>query len=331
MKRIVFAVMACAACGGAAAASGDHGAIIVPQQPPQPTATASSSSSSSADAAVAIAVAAKPFECKTGQRFETTARSFCAYTEALPWDAAEQRCVENGGHLATIDSDTVNGALRSVLGSPVGLPRAAWIGLEMKKSGAKKEWRWSNGAALTAPAWSSGEPNDFYGDGSEACAEWLVADGKWNDTRCSLRVPFLCQMGKTPLACTTGNAASLLDGKYCLARTGYTFADAKKQCAQMGGSLAGPITESDNETLRKAVAARFSATRFWIGLSDADEEGHWKWSSGAPFAFEAWGRGEPNDYQKEDCVEVQADTWTWNDFDCSAARAFVCEGAPKKK
>ena len=186
--------------------------------------------------------------------------------------SARRASGSNGGHLATIESDTVSGALRSVLGSPAGLPRAAWIGLEMKKSGAKKEWRWSNGAALTAPAWSSGEPNDFYGDGSEACAEWLVADGKWNDTRCTLRVPFLCQMGKTPLSCATGNYASLLDGKYCLAKAGYTFADAKKQCAQMGGSLAGPISESENEVLRKALASRFSATRFWIGLSDVAEE-----------------------------------------------------------
>ena len=329
MKRIVFAVMACAACGGAAAAGGDPGAIIVPQQPPQPTATIATSS---VDAAAPVVIASKPFECKTGQRFETTARSYCAYSEALPWDAAEHRCVENGGHLATIESDTVSGALRSVLGSPAGLPRAAWIGLEMKKSGAKKEWRWSNGAALTAPAWSSGEPNDFYGDGSEACAEWLVADGKWNDTRCTLRVPFLCQMGKTPLSCATGNYASLLDGKYCLAKAGYTFADAKKQCAQMGGSLAGPISESENEVLRKALASRFSATRFWIGLSDVAEEGHWTWSSGATAGdFEAWDRGEPNDHQNEDCVEVHADTWSWNDFDCGAAKPFVCEGPSKKK
>lgn len=327
MKRIVFAVMACAACGGAAAASGDPGAIIVPQQPPQPTATVASTAGGTAP----IAAAQRLFECKAGQRFETTARSYCAYSEALPWDAAEHRCVENGGHLATIESDTVSAALRSVLGSPVGLPRAAWIGLEMKKTGAKKEWRWSNGTALTAPSWSGGEPNDFYGDGSEACAEWLVSDGKWNDTRCNLSISFLCQMGKAPLSCSSGNYTTLLDGKYCLAKAGSPFAEAKKHCAQMGGSLAGPISESENEILRKAVAARFSAPRFWVGLSDLAEEGNWSWTSGAPVDFEAWGSGEPNDYEKEDCVEVHADTWTWNDFDCGAAKAFVCEGPPKKK
>jgi hypothetical protein len=328
MKRFVVFV-ACAACGGGAAANGETAPIIVPSQPPQPSATSVAATNANADASAPVAQ--KAFECKTGQRFESAARAFCAYTEALPWDAAEHRCVENGGHLATIESQPALNAMRSVLGSPVALPRAAWIGVEMKKTGAKKEWRWSNGAAMTAPAWSAGEPNDFYGDGTEACGEWLVSDGKWNDTRCNLALPFLCQMGKAPLSCSPSLYTTLLDGKYCLAKNATTHADAKKQCAaQSGAALAGPISESENEVLRKAIAARFSAPRFWIGLNDIAEEGTWRWASGASFDFDAWHGGEPNDHLKEDCVEVYADTWTWNDFDCAAAKPFVCE-SPKRK
>jgi hypothetical protein len=328
MKRFVLAFMACAACGGAAAASGEVMPIVVPSQPPQPTATAVAPATT-ADASAPIA-AAKPFECKTGQRFETTMRSYCAYADALPWAAAERRCVENGGHLATLDSPTTSDALKSVLGSPQAIPRAAWIGVEMKKVGAKKEWRWSNGAAVTAPAWSNGEPNDFYGDGSEACGEWLVTDGRWNDTRCNLALPFLCQMTTKALTCS-GDFVTLLDGKYCLVRSEQTHANAKRNCAAWGGALAGPMSEAEQDLLRKTLAARFTPRRFWIGLNDIAEESSFVWTSGASFAFDVWQPGEPNDYQKEDCVEVNADTWTWNDFDCEAPKASVCEGPPKKR
>jgi hypothetical protein len=329
MKRLGFAFMACAACGGAAAASGETTPIIVPSQPPQPTAT-SATSPANVDASARTVAQVKPFECKTGQRFETTTRTYCAYADALPWDAAEHRCVENGGHLATLDSAAVNDGLHSVLGSPQAIPRAAWIGLEMKKAGAKKEWRWSNGAAVTAPAWSNGEPNDFYGDGTEACGEWLVTDGRWNDTRCNLVLPFLCQMTTKPLTCS-GDFRTLLDGKYCLVHSGQTHANAKRNCTSFGGALAGPLSEAEQDVLRKTLAARFAPRRFWIGLNDIAEEGSWRWSSGAPLSFDAWEPGEPNDYQKEDCVEVYAETFTWNDFDCSAPKASVCESPPKKR
>lgn len=269
----------------------------------------------------------KAFACTSGQRFETTTRTYCAYADALPWDAAEHRCVENGGHLATLDSPAAAQALRSVLGSPAAIPRALWIGLELKKTGTKKEWRWGNGAPVTAPAWSAGEPNDFYGDGTEACAEWLVFDAKWNDTRCGLRLPALCELRKNTSACT---GTSVLEGKYCIEPLSRTHAEAKKQCASQGGALAGPFDEAEQEALKRALAARFAATRFWIGLNDLAEEGHWTWSSGAAFEHSSWRFGEPNDYSKEDCVEVYADEWSWNDFDCAAPRASVCESPPKK-
>lgn len=328
MRRLVFVVMACAACGGAAAMNGATTPIVVPAQPPQPTAIGLGPAHADASASVP---ATKPFECKTGERFETTSRTYCAYSDPLPWDAAEHRCVEDGGHLATVDSSFAERLMRAVLGSPASIDRALWIGLEMKKTGAKKDWRWQNGAAVTSPMWSAGEPNDFYGDGSEACAEWLVSNGRWNDTRCKLSLPFLCQAAKKPLDCKGPYVAALADGKYCLGNASETYEGAKRMCSNIGGTLAGPITESEDELLRKALAARFAPTKFWIGLSDVAEEGRFAWASGALFDYSAWDAGEPNDYQKEDCVEVSADTWLWNDFDCAAPKASVCESPAKKK
>ena len=44
------------------------------------------------------------------------------------------------------------------------------------------------------------------------------------------------------------------------------------------------------------MAGRFAVQRdLWIGFSDASVEGTFTWASGAPFAYQNWASGEPND------------------------------------
>jgi hypothetical protein len=63
----------------------------------------------------------------------------------------------------------------------------------------------------------------------------------------------------------------------------------------------------------------------WVGLTDADEEGHFRWIDGTDPVYTAWNGGEPNDWGgNEDCTEVYAGG-AWNDLDCLAGRAALCE------
>jgi len=324
-----FYLSALVACAGGGAPETSPTVVVLPPQPPQPTAITVGSVAPPASNAPAADV---PFKCETQRRFEIGNRSYCAYTEPESWDDAERTCVTNGGHLMSLDTRVTSDAVKKAIASPVGVPRAAWIGLELAKAKPKNEWRWVNGEAVKSPSWAAGEPNNF--EGNESCGEWLVADGKWNDTRCDLRLPSVCQAptGKS-MACA-GNGKPLTVGgrdSYCVNLTLRSFADAKKACIADGGSLAVLRTKEENDALRDAMAARVPGERMWIGLGDAADEGVWKWTSGAPLTYEAWRSGEPNDFQDEDCVELYLDGWTWNDFDCSAAKPFLCESPPKRK
>jgi len=292
---------------------------MVPPQPPQPVPAA-------APIAPVVPVAAVvAFRCESGKRFDVGGRAYCAYAQAASWDASEKRCLTNGGHLLTLDAEAASKALRATLWSPLGGERAAWLGLQLQGRGAQVKWKWLGGEDLTAASWNSGEPNNFGGE--EACGEWLVADGRWNDTRCSLKQGYLCQLKADQAApCRRGHPFAAGGRSYCLVSGSYSWNDAKRACAADGGVLAVLRTSADNAAVREALAARFSATKLWIGLTDAAEEGVWSWTSGAALDFTAWHEGEPNDFNRENCAELYADSWTWNDLDCSVELPSVCEG-----
>jgi len=79
----------------------------------------------------------------------------------------------------------------------------------------------------------------------------------------------------------------------------------------------------------------------WVGGSDADAEGTWRWvrdeslfwlgnETGGPVdgAFNNWAAVEPNDRGDSDCVRVVAATARWADLSCGELRRAVCEGPP---
>ena len=306
-----------AACGGGQ----EQTAVVVPTQPIDPKPIPPPSPTNAVPVPVATVVA---FKCEgPAKRFDVGLRAYCGYESPASWEDAESQCVKNGGHLMTLDSSIRSEGLHTALGSPIGAGRAAWIGLERKTKG-KPDWKWSSGETPKETNWNSGEPNDF--DGNEMCGEWLVADGSWNDTRCDLKQPYLCE-GKAD-TCKEGRTFMVGGTSYCLHASNRTFAEAKKSCATNGATLAMPKTTAAGAALRDAIAAKLAASKMWIGYNDNASEGEWVWSSGSKASFTAWKPGEPNDFDTENCAELWADTWKWNDFDCNARLPFVCE-SPK--
>lgn len=69
----------------------------------------------------------------------------------------------------------------------------------------------------------------------------------------------------------------------------------------------------------------------WIGLNDRIEESKYVWnfnSQNTP-SFWTWGKGEPNNYNRdcniENCIVVKKGNGKWNDIICGAFNSFVCE------
>ncbi|XP_006161116.1 C-type lectin domain family 17, member A isoform X2 [Tupaia chinensis] len=63
---------------------------------------------------------------------------------------------------------------------------------------------------------------------------------------------------------------------------------------------------------------------FWLGLSDKDHEGDWRWLDGTPVTISFWDPQEPNNLNDEDCGSINGGG-TWNDLSCFKTTYWICE------
>ncbi|XP_036439670.1 C-type lectin domain family 4 member M-like [Colossoma macropomum] len=67
----------------------------------------------------------------------------------------------------------------------------------------------------------------------------------------------------------------------------------------------------------------------WIGLTDRDTEGVWKWVDGSALTTKFWGSDEPNSRAgDEDCIVTGHDAdpvINWADYPCNQRFVWICE------
>ncbi|XP_056307509.1 ladderlectin-like [Danio aesculapii] len=106
-----------------------------------------------------------------------------------------------------------------------------------------------------------------------------------------------------------------------------TWAEAEKQCVDLGGNLASIQSEvTHNFLLAYLKRQEKGITRTWIGAHDATQVDIWFWSDGSKFEYSAWHSGEPNNGgNAERCAEMGfGDELRWNDARCETRLNFIC-------
>nr|XP_043904133.1 C-type lectin domain family 4 member M-like [Solea senegalensis] len=118
-----------------------------------------------------------------------------------------------------------------------------------------------------------------------------------------------------------------------------TWSGARQFCKRYGGDLAVIDNSEKNRALvdltkpHHIITANINDNGFWIGLSDEDVEGDWKWVNGQRLTEGFWNNGEPNNWRDlEDCVTVYNNKnpfLSWNDMPCSSHLRWICEKEPR--
>ncbi|XP_014877714.1 CD209 antigen-like protein C isoform X2 [Poecilia latipinna] len=102
-----------------------------------------------------------------------------------------------------------------------------------------------------------------------------------------------------------------------------TWGESRNDCLKRGADLVIINSRDEQDFLT------WYKKRLWIGLTDAEKEGEWKWVDGTRLNTSYWGPDEPNSDlgENEDCGEMRffESENNWNDVSCGIKNSWICE------
>ena len=220
------------------------------------------------------------------------------------------------GHLVTITSQSENDFVASLSDDDF----RPWIGLYDRN--ADGGYKWVTGEPFEYSNWSPGEPS---ADTYENYVEFFASNDKWNNSnlRNEFTDGYIVEYNPYPwYNSENGHHYEFINAP------GISWTDAKAAAENsvyngIYGHLVTITSEHENDFV--GLLGPYDAYP-WIGLSDADTEGEYKWVTGEPFTYSNWYSGQPDNYNNEDYVGFWPfDEWMDTTNDDNSITGYVIE------
>ena len=250
-------------------------------------------------------------------------------SQAGTWEEAQAEAESYGGNLVTINDAAENKWLLDTFGV-----NNDWLWIGFTDQNQEGQFEWISGQEVTYTNWAPGQPYDDGGDQEYAILNWNnqgwddnqgtwqwqgIIEVEWssvggNDT-------ILGSAGDDQIYGNSGNdllygddtntvQTPVLDtnrevynGSQYLVLETAVWEKAQAYAESLGGNLVTINDAAEEKWLQDTFG---TSEMFWIGLSDAETEGTWKWASGEVSdwvkgaanegIYTNWSPGQPDDY-----------------------------------
>ncbi|XP_070582573.1 macrophage mannose receptor 1-like [Erythrolamprus reginae] len=249
------------------------------------------------------------------------------HRQTTSWQDASSLCRKEGGDLASIHNVEEYSFIISLLGYRQS--DELWIGLNDLK--IQMFFEWSDGSPVTYTKWLRGQPTHA-NNRQEDCVVIKGKDGYWADEPCDMEYGYICKrkpLKQTPEkeiideGCSRGWKRYSL---YCymIGNTFESFAQAGQKCTDNGATLAYVENRYEQAFLTSLVGFR-PEPYIWIGLSDIQEKGTFRWTNGQPVQFTHWNSEMPG--REPGCVAMKTGITAglWDLLKCETRTRFLCK------
>ena len=284
------------------------------------------------------------YEPQLAHTLQAYGHTYEIYVGRTNWKAAEAFAEEKGGYLAAITSEEEQEQIGGILDSV-----NFWIGAT--DEAREGEWKWVTGEPFQYTNWHpDGQPDNY--NGNENYCHINGENGYWNDLRCDEKnmQGFIVEYEQPLLEKTmvfNGHAYAVyrcntswpVAARFAEENGGYLAVITSEEEQQMLAESIADIREGDalfhmpiqlfsikedGETAATVSAAGASdltdtwrgevvETHYWIGATDAAQEGNWQWISGEPFVYTHWAENEPNNQDGSEHYAMIYFNGSWND------------------
>uniref|UniRef100_A0A671L442 Zmp:0000000924 n=1 Tax=Sinocyclocheilus anshuiensis TaxID=1608454 RepID=A0A671L442_9TELE len=112
---------------------------------------------------------------------------------------------------------------------------------------------------------------------------------------------------------------------YYMSNERKSWTESSKDCLKRRANLIIINNREEQDFVKNNTVKR----EFWIGLTDIDVEGSWKWVDGSNMTSGFWASREPNGGRVENCAVTYLTKWPdllgWLDVKCNNAYQWICE------
>ncbi|XP_039398000.1 C-type lectin domain family 4 member F-like [Mauremys reevesii] len=123
---------------------------------------------------------------------------------------------------------------------------------------------------------------------------------------------------------------------YYLSHEKKPWDEAERFCVSQDSHLTSVSSQAEQEFLSNETKGQ----DHWIGLTDRETEGSWRWADGTEYRADAsrgfWEENQPDNWDqgtggREDCVEIRTmELKWWNDANCTLPSRWICKQAHRE-